>query len=117
MDDLDQLADDMDRAGDRMGQEAYDLVRWATERTGLLGRAGANVRTGRMKASITQDYDGGPGSDRIVGETGPTVDYAIYPHNGTSRIRPNPFMDRAADATSPEFYARAEALGGRVLDG
>lgn len=117
MDELSRLADDFDAAPDRLGRDAHDLVHWATERTGLLGRAGAPVRTGRLKASIGEDYEGGPGANTISGETGPDVHYDRWVHNGTSRISPNPFMDRAADAVEPAFYARAGLIVGQVLDG
>ncbi|WP_433460695.1 hypothetical protein [Micromonospora sp. CA-248212] len=117
MDDFDRLADDMDGGGDKLGRDAHDMVHWATKRTGLLGRAGAPVRTGRLKSSITEDFDGGSGANTITGETGPDVRYDAWVHNGTSRQAPNPFMDRAANAVEPEFYARAELIVGRVLDG
>lgn len=117
MDGLDALARDLDDAGDGLGVEVDRLVRASTLRCEALGKAGANVRTGFMKGSITSEFEGGPGSDKITGETGPTANYSHFPHDGTSRIAPNPFMFRAADVVEPQFYAGAEALGGQVLGG
>lgn len=117
MDDFDRLADDMDDAGNKLGRDVYALVRASTLRTEQIGKAGAPVRTGHLRSTISSDFDGGPGSDVITGETGPTASYSHFVHNGTSRQAPNPFMDRAADVVEPQFYAAAEQLGGQVLDG
>ena len=117
MDDLDGLADDFDHAGERLGRDAHSLVHSSTLRTETLGKANAPVRTGFLRSSITSEFDGGPGSNTITGEIGPEADYARFVHNGTSRQAPNPFMDRAADVIEPMFYAGAEAIAGRVLDG
>lgn len=117
MDDLDRLADDMDDAGAGLGRGVHTLVRVSTLQTQALGMANAPVRTGFLKGSFTSDFDGGPGSDVITGETGPEASYSAFVHNGTSRQAPQPFLDRAADVVAPQFYAAAEQLGGQVLDG
>ncbi|MEU8158042.1 HK97-gp10 family putative phage morphogenesis protein [Micromonospora sp. NPDC048986] len=117
MDDLDRLAADFESAGDELGAAVHKLVRVSTLQAEALGKAGANVRTGAMRASITSDFDGGPGDDVIRGETGPTVSYAHFPHDGTSRIAPNPFMDRAADVVEPQFHAGAAAIASTVGPG
>lgn len=117
MDDLDRLADDMDRAGDGLGRDAYTLVHASTLSAEALGKANAPVHTGFLRSSITSEFDGGPRDNRISGETGPEASYSHWVHGGTSRQAPNPFMDRAADVVEPQFYAAAELLGGQVLDG
>ncbi|MFG2046139.1 hypothetical protein ACGFIW_01745 [Micromonospora sp. NPDC048935] len=117
MDDFDRLADDMDGAGVELGRNVHGLVRSSTLRTEQIGKARAPVLTGLLRSSITSDFNGGPGSDVISGETGPNVSYDHWVHNGTSRQAPQPFMDQAADVVEPMFYAAAEALGGQVLDG
>ncbi|MDG4792009.1 hypothetical protein O7626_40045 [Micromonospora sp. WMMD1102] len=117
MGDLDALAADFDAAGDELGRQVYALVRASTLRTEALGKVNSPVRTGFMRGSITSEFDGGPGSSTMRGETGPTANYSHYVHDGTSRQAPQPFMDRAADVTEPEFYAAAETLGGRALGG
>jgi len=117
VDDFDRLADDMDDAGDKLGRDVYGLVRSSTLRTEQIGKARSPVRTGHLRSSISSDFDGGPGSDVISGETGPNASYSHFVHGGTSRQAPQPFMDEAADVVEPQFYAAAEALGGRVLDG
>jgi HK97 gp10 family phage protein len=115
VDDLDRLARDMDRAPDDLADRADKLVRASTLQTEALGKATANVDTGFMRASITSEFE--RTADRSMGETGPTAWYSHFPHDGTSRIAPNPFMFRAADVVEPQFYAAAEALGASVLDG
>lgn len=114
MDSLSRLARDFDTAGDELGQHADKLVRASTLRTEALGKAGAPVRTGMLRSSITSEFDGGPGSSQISGKTGPDTDYDVYVHNGTSRQPPNPFMDRAFDAVEPQFLAGAEAVTGNL---
>lgn len=117
MDDLDGLADDLDDAAERLGRDAYNLVHASTLRTESLGKANAPVLTGFLRSSITSDFDGGPGSPVISGETGPEAGYSHFVHNGTSRQAPQPFMDQAADVVEPQFYAAADLIAGRVLDG
>jgi len=111
-DDLDRLADDFDRAGVELGVLADKLVRSSTLRTEALGKANAPVRTGALRSSISSDFTRSAG--RIVGETGPDISYDVFVHNGTSRQAPNPFMDRAANVTEPQFYAAAEAIAGKL---
>lgn len=117
MDDFEQLARDFEAAGDELGRAVHGLVHASTLRTEALGKANTPVLTGFLKGSITSDFEGGPGSDRISGETGPNTIYDVFVHNGTSRQAPQPFMDRAADVVEPQFIAAAESLGGRVLGG
>lgn len=114
MDDLDRLIDRLDRAGDELGDGAHKLVRASTLRTEALGKVNAPVRTGALRGSITSDFGGGPNSNTIRGETGPTVDYAPYLEHGTSRMAPQPYMNPAADVTEPLLYAGAEALAAKV---
>lgn len=117
MDDLERLADDMEGAGGKLGRDVDTLVRGSTLQAQALGMANAPVRTGYLRSSFTSEFEGGPGSDRITGETGPEASYSPFVHGGTSRQPPNPFLDRAVDVVEPQFYAAAERLGGQVLDG
>lgn len=117
MDDLDALADDLDDAHARLGRDAYDLVHASTLRTEAGGKARAPVLTGFLRSSITSDFDGGPGSSVISGETGPAASYSHFLEHGTSRMAPQPFMNPAADVVEPQFYAAADLIAGRVLDG
>ncbi|HEY0697190.1 MAG TPA: HK97-gp10 family putative phage morphogenesis protein [Micromonospora sp.] len=114
MDDLDRLIDRLDRAGDDLGDGTHKLVHATTHRTEALGKVNTPVRTGALKNSIGSDFEGGPQSNTIRGETGPDIEYDVYVHGGTSKQPPQPFMDRAADVTEPLFYAGAEALAARI---
>lgn len=114
VDSLERLARDFDDAGDDLGRHADRLVRSSTLRTEALGKANAPVLTGYLKSSISSDFEGGSGSGSIVGETGPDTKYDIYVHNGTSKQRPNPFMDRAAAVVEPQFFAAGEAIPAKL---
>lgn len=114
---LDELASDLDNAGAGLGADVYNLVHASTLRCEALGKANAPVRTGFLRGSITSEFEGGPGSSTIRGETGPRTKYDTHVHDGTTRQAPQPFMWQAADVVEPEFIAGAEALGGRVLGG
>ncbi|MFA5128569.1 MAG: HK97 gp10 family phage protein [Patescibacteria group bacterium] len=55
-------------------------------------------RTGRL----AQSFGEGIRLGRLWGKIGPTVNYAIFVHEGTRRgIKPNRFMNRIAEKASP----------------
>ncbi len=55
-------------------------------------------RTGRLAQSFGEGIRYG----RLWGKIGPTVNYAIFVHEGTSRgIKPNRFMARIAEKANP----------------
>lgn len=69
----------------------------------------APVDTGALKNSITSDIS------EFHAEIGPTVDYAHYVENGTSRMRGQPYMRPAADRRIPPFRRRIAEIGGDIL--
>ena len=60
-------------------------------------------------------------ADDLEGSIGPTARYAIFVHEGTSRIRPNPFMDRIASQVKPKadeyFQETADAIVDKIAEG
>lgn len=54
-------------------------------------------RTGRL----LQSFGEGIRIGRLWGKIGPTVNYAIFVHEGTRHIKPNRFMNRIAEKSSP----------------
>lgn len=66
----------------------------------------APVDTGALKSSISTSTQGN--RDYARGEVGPTVNYAGFVENGTSRQRAQPYLRPATDAVVPGYEA---ALG------
>lgn len=60
-------------------------------------------------------------SDNLEGSIGPTARYAIFVHEGTSRIRANPFMDRIARQVTPKadeyFQETADKIVDKIAEG
>lgn len=70
------------------------------------------VDTGATRDSI---HASGPGGSPLTAtsleaEAGPTTHYAVYLHDGTSRIEPDPFMDNALDHETPGILAAVAGL-------
>lgn len=57
-------------------------------------------RTGLLNLSFNEGVKLATRND-LSGTIGPTKFYAIYVHEGTGRIRPNPFMERLAKKIQP----------------
>jgi len=66
------------------------------------------VDTGDMMNSITTEITGDGRFGAMAAEIGPTVDYAIYVHEGTSVMAPRPYLGEAFDRRMPPYMA---ALG------
>lgn len=77
------------------------------------GQADAPVDTGATRASIhaSAPSGGSLSAFSLEAEIGPTTEYAPYPHDGTSTIPPNPYMDRAVDKHTPEFAQGLAEIG------
>ena len=46
----------------------------------------------------------------LTASIGPTAKYAVFVHEGTSRIAPNPFMDRIAEISRPLAQSHFEDI-------
>lgn len=120
---LDELAVDMERAGPRVMDELYPVVKRGLQniktswRKGARGSAGAH---GKLYP-LAIDYDIARLGMRIDGEVGPQ---AGMPQGGMGRgfeygsinTAPKPDGDAAVVAEEPKFYAEAEAAVLRALD-
>lgn len=67
------------------------------DRAGFAIMAGAKVnapfRTGRLRSSLRHEVQRDPRGYRLI--VGTNVPYAIYQHEGTRYIAPNPFLTNA----------------------
>lgn len=73
----------------------------------------APVDTGALKNSISRDES--IVSDVMRVEIGPTVKYAPFVENGTSRARAQPFLRPAVERVEPQLLEAFKQIGGRVL--
>jgi HK97 gp10 family phage protein len=60
------------------------------------GRPGPNVRTGRLRSSITHRLD--KDQQGLYADVGTDVEYGRYLEEGTSRMRPYPFLRPGLEA-------------------
>ncbi len=59
------------------------------------------LRTGRLSSSFAEGIELASPST-LQGRIGPRVSYAIFVHEGTGRIEPNPFMQRILKTSEPK---------------
>lgn len=71
------------------------------------------VDTGAMLNSVSTDITTGGSS--VESETGPTVEYAIYVHDGTSVVAPRPFMQGPFERHSAKLVEAFEQMDGGLL--
>jgi hypothetical protein len=72
------------------------------------------LRTGYLSLSFAygRHFD----SSGLRASIGPTANYAPYVYSGTSRgIRPNPFMDRIAEAATPDVNKQFEDAADAIV--
>lgn len=102
-------------AGRRVGRQAAALTRATAARIERDAKLACPVDTGFLRNSIGTTITGDGRGGIVSATVGPTADYAGYVEFGTSRQRPQPFMNPAADRHTPGWLAGIEALGGTVL--
>lgn len=68
------------------------------------------VDTGDMMNSTTSTISGDGRTGEITGEVGPTVDYGLYVHEGTSVMPGRPFLADAFDRRVTPFEAALAKL-------
>ena len=73
------------------------------------------VDTGNMMNSVSTDFQGTGSFGSMTAEIGPTVDYALYVHDGTSRVAPRPFMDAPFTRNSEKLVQAFEQIAGDFL--
>lgn len=67
------------------------------------------VDTGNMLGSVSSTITG-DGRGRMDGEIGPTADYSIHVHDGTSVMPGRPFLTDAFDRRLPGFEAALQKI-------
>lgn len=67
------------------------------------------VDTGTLQGSIATEVDG------LAAEVSATTEYADYVEYGTSRMRPQPYMNPALDKNVPQLERALGAIGEGVL--
>lgn len=77
----------------------------------MLVEAYGAVDTGDLMNSVTSDIQGDGRHGLMTGEIGPTVDYGLYVHEGTSRMPGRPFLDDAFDRREPTFSQVLAQIG------
>lgn len=123
LDGFEGLADDMDRAGSRVADELYPVVKKAAVNIKRVWRRKAK-RTGGAHGKLywlAIDFDLGRLGDRIDAEIGPRAE---LPQGGMGRgfeygsvhTAPHPDGEAAVEAEAPRFRVQAEAAVYRALD-
>lgn len=100
------LARDFGKSAASMRPKFEAIVTKATFDTERDGMAFTPVDTGNLKNSWVTTVRPG----LLLGETGPTADYAAYVNDGTSTQAPNPFVDKAFDKNVGPFLAAVEKV-------
>lgn len=108
-----RLATDLGTAGARVGARAGAVMGKALNDIAAGAANRAPVDTGALRNSVTTQVSGSGGTLR--GEVGPTVNYARYVEQGTSRMRAQPFLRPATDAVLPGYEAALAQLTEEVL--
>ncbi|MCL8026314.1 HK97-gp10 family putative phage morphogenesis protein [Nocardioides bruguierae] len=101
--------------GGRVGSRGSAVLRRAMYAIQEDAQALAPVDTGALVESISTSFTGDGRNGRMSGETGPTVDYGLYVHDGTSRMPGRPYLATAFDRQVPRFEAAVRQLGEDIL--
>jgi HK97 gp10 family phage protein len=101
---------DLERASGRVGREAASVVRKSGQQLKTQAQALAPVRTGALMASIEAATSGDGRGGAISVTVTPAIRYAVFVEGGTSKMAPEPFLQPALDAVTPDFIAAIEKL-------
>lgn len=103
------------KAGVRVGARGAQIVRAGAHKMERRMKATSKVDTGAMKNSVSSSIVGDGRATSILAEVGPSVDYAVYVNNGTSRMAGDDFVGRAFDAEIGGIMAAVGQLEREVL--
>lgn len=107
--DLSSLAHDLETGA----AEVEPKAKLAVAKAGFMVEADAKINapvdTGTLQGSIAAEVDG------LAAEVTATTDYADYVEYGTSRMRPQPYMNPALDKNTPVLEKALGAVGEGVL--
>jgi HK97 gp10 family phage protein len=92
-------------------KSAYDLERGTKSQIQAMGA----VDTGNMLNGVSTSFSGSGRAGTMEAEVGPTADYSIFVHDGTSKMPGRPFLATAFDAWLPGFETAVGKLGGQIL--
>lgn len=68
------------------------------------------IDTGNMLNSVSSNITGDGRYGQMTGEVGPTAEYAIYVHDGTSKMVGRPFLTDAFDMSIVPFESALQRL-------
>jgi HK97 gp10 family phage protein len=111
--DMAKLAADLQAVAPQAQSLAEQVVTKAAADITAGAQSLAPVDTGALRNSI--GYENTSSGEEASAEVGPTVTYAGYVENGTSRMRAQPYLRPATDQVEPSFTAAAEQIAGKVL--
>ena len=105
----------LDRKEGTVGAQAARALRKTAHDIEADAKTFAPVDTGALKSSISIDFTGDGRFSSMSAEIGPTVDYAHYVENGTSRMAPQPYLGPAAERRVPQLESALRRIGGDIL--
>lgn len=105
-----RLTADLKQAGLEAQRKAPTVVRKAATDVEAFAKIHAPVDTGYLRGSISADIQ----PFRAV--IGPTASYGMHVEKGTSRQRPQPYMEPALRKVEPGFVAAMQKLAEGSLE-
>jgi len=112
---LSALATELAARGAKVGAQVSTATRKAGAEVERASKILAPVDTGYLRSSISTTITGGGNSSQVAAEVGPTANYGIYVEEGTSRMRPQPYMGPALDRVAPMWVAAIRQIAsGRI---
>lgn len=99
------------QAAAALKKTAYDIE---ADAKALIISLGA-VDTGNLLNSVTTSISGDGRHGSMTAEVGPTAEYGIYVHEGTSRMGARPFLTTAFDSRAPLLEKAIAQLAERAI--